>query len=98
MVAPLNPGMPFRSKGLTKVSPYGSSSKTPSFIIEKGPGWGPFAVSNRVALLALSEDGGGDSRYAAARVVGDVRGVEAEAASLPQLFSTFQRLDRKSVV
>ena len=59
---PLNPGMPFRSKGLTKVSPYGSSSKTPSFIIEKGPGWGPFAVSYRVALLALSEDRGGDPR------------------------------------
>ena len=68
-------------RGLTKVGPYGASSKTPAFIIEKGPGWGPFAVSNRVALLALSEDRGGDPRYAAARVVGDVGGVEAETAA-----------------
>ncbi len=34
-------------RGLTKVSPYGSPSKTPSFISERAPVWGPFAVLTR---------------------------------------------------
>ena len=76
MVAPPNPGTSFRSRGLTKVSPYGSSSKTPSFISERAP-VGALSLSS----LAFAKDGGGDARYAAPCVIGHIGGIEAEAAA-----------------